>query len=161
MVELEDGTRHTQSGAILKMFAAQHGYWPTDPQDVFESEHLDGMWGDIMKKYVLPANSRSHDQAVNDQRKQLLREEGANIFFSAISRHLREGNRFVCGDNLTWIDFVLGGIFTNMVLNPNSEAYDVWCEVYPNAPANVRAYVEAFQQEMQSYLSTRPSYCTL
>ena len=54
MVELEDGTRLTQGSAILKMLAAQHGYFPSDAQDVYESEHLDAMWGDIMKKYLYP-----------------------------------------------------------------------------------------------------------
>ena len=54
------------------------------------------------------------------------------------------------------VDFVVGGMLTNNVLNPKSALKEQWEAAWANAGENLKTYAANFQEEMKEYLASRP-----
>jgi len=55
MLELDDGTQLTQTGAIMRYLASTHGFGYTDPKDIYRSEHLNSLaMDDFFGKFLMP-----------------------------------------------------------------------------------------------------------
>jgi len=66
--------------------------------------------------------------------------------------------KFVCGDNLSVYDLVIGGIFTNVIKNPNNKGAEAWKKAMDTfVPARVLQYVSDFESEFTEYLAKRPA----
>merc|ERR1712150_224508 len=76
-------------------------------------------------------------------------------FLKTLSDKCLGDSKFICGDNLTIADFVVGGWFTNVVFNPNrktpkfNEAYE------KHAPERLKTYNNDFATAMEDYLTAR------
>ena len=49
--------------------------------------------------------------------------------------------KFICGNEITIYDFHIGGLFTNLILNPKSKYSAYFQKSWENAPAKVKNYV--------------------
>ena len=62
------------------------------------------------------------------------------------------------GNKLTIADFWIGGLYTNLINNPNKTfAHDKWDKVLEDFP-NFKAYGERFAKANESHMSTRGQY---
>ena len=83
-------------------------------------------------------------------------------FLTAFDARLtKQGTKFLCGDSTCEYDFVVGGLFTNVVLNPNNKLAEHFTKYYADAPESVKTYVAAFQEDMKDYLAGRPQDSTM
>ena len=49
--------------------------------------------------------------------------------------------KFICGNEISIYDFHIGGLFTNLILNPKSKYSAYFQKAWENAPAKVKNYV--------------------
>ena len=63
--------------------------------------------------------------------------------------------KFLCGEELTIYDFTVGGLFTNVILNPSAKDAEGWKKTYEAAPERVKKYAMDFQEAMKEYLDKR------
>ena len=71
-------------------------------------------------------------------------------------------DKFLCGNKLTLHDFTVGGIFLNLVVNPNSKDPEFWAKQWETTPDRVKKYVADLQEEMKDYLEARKEIkCTM
>ena len=69
--------------------------------------------------------------------------------------------KFICGDELTVADFIVGGIYTNLVKNPRNKCAALWEESYAQAPERLVQYVNDFEEAMAEYLAARCQTSTM
>ena len=159
MVELEDGTRLVQQRAIEQYFAATHGFNATEPMDIYKSEHLLCLfWEDFFGKHLYKtmfADAESKPALV-----EALFSTHVPALYAGISRKL-SGKKFILGDSLKHIDFVILGWIVNVVLNGNNPMHAQWTASWEAAPANLKETVANFQEEMKEYLANRPNNCSM
>ncbi len=65
------------------------------------------------------------------------------------------GPKFLCGDEVTIYDMSVAGLFTNLVLNPNSKDPELWKKSWENTPLRIRKYAEDFKEVFKEYLDHR------
>ena len=82
--------------------------------------------------------------------------EGVPKFLQDLERKLPEAG-WICGDKLTWIDFLVGGIIYNNFLNAASKRATHWAPAWETAGAKTKAYAERFGEEFKEYLASRPA----
>ena len=79
-----------------------------------------------------------------------------------LEKRLPADKKYLCGDDLTIYDFLVAGIFTNVVCNPRAKDAALWQKHYEEkGPARVKKYVQDFTDEMKEYLESRVQTCTM
>ena len=85
----------------------------------------------------------------------LLNEHMPKFLESLTSKCLSD-TKFLCGVTLTIYDFQVAGLFTNVILNPNSRFDERVANLYhAKAPEKLKKYISDFQEEMKEYLDKR------
>lgn len=69
--------------------------------------------------------------------------------------------KYLAGDTLIATDFVVAGVMTNLIGNPNSKDPEIWAAVMEGAPDRVKKYYADFCEEMKPYLDARPKDCSM
>ena len=104
MVELADGTRLTQSNAIVNYFGAKHGLKPTDPMLCFKGERaVEHVWSDFVQKHVMKVY-----YLPDDAKAAALEEMVAGPFkdfLNSLSSKCLGDTKFLTGDEVTIHDF--------------------------------------------------------
>ena len=98
-------------------------------------------------------NNRADDLLV-------LNEQVLKPGFATLEKLLPEGKKFCVGDNLTWYDFFVGAIYTNVICNESVKDLEFWKQVKSELPPKVKVYFANFAEEMAEYLASRPKGCT-
>ena len=140
--------------AIMKYLGSVHKLEPEDPYLYYKGEEFcEFVMSDFWKLFygvIMPANPESKEKALNE-----MLDKHIPNFFSKLEESLDADKKWICGDQFTWFDMIIGGVFTNMLLNPNAGDKDAWAEVYGKAPKRVNQYVIDFYDAMKIYLATR------
>ena len=160
MVELDDGTKLVQTNAILEYLAHEHGFAPKTSMDAYKTQHLLSLFNEdfVARRWykVFQAKEEDKPAAVENFIKNDL-----PWFMGHLERKL-EGHKFILGDSLSMVDFVIGGLFTNMILNPNNKMATQFADFWANqAGEKCKAYAANFQEEFKEYLASRPQNCTM
>ena len=81
--------------------------------------------------------------------------EDAPKYLATLDKRL-QNSKFLCGDKLSCYDFVVGGMWTNFVENPNNPGSAMMTEAIGAASSDrVKQYVADFKEELKDYLATR------
>ena len=158
-LELDDGTKLVQTEAILAYLAATYGFAPKDPMDCYKAQHLlsyineDFMSRKFMKWYF----GAEEDKAAAAES---LFKTDVPALLAVLDKKVGE-HKFILGDSLSLVDFCVGGMITNMFLNPNSALKAQWEAAWANAGENLKTYATNFQAEMKEYLEARPQTCAM
>ena len=105
----------TQSTAIVKALAMEHGYSPQTPTAMYEAEWFHGMIVDVIEQ---PARfGISKDEPTQEE------IDGCIALFTdyleRVEERLGDGRAHAAGDQITWIDFLLLASVTGIFENPN------------------------------------------
>ena len=118
---LDDGTYFTQSMAILKMLAMEHGYFPTTPKCMYEVEWFQDTFIDTCEKPERFALMRDDaDEAARQACIAII-----NKFLDKIEARFSDGRAHVGGDQITYADFCLLTNATAMWENANGKHADI------------------------------------
>jgi glutathione S-transferase len=113
----DDGTYMTQSVAILKSLAFDHGYAPTSGSVVFESEWFFATIGDVFEKPERYAMMKDDaDEAAQTAALTVLTNT-----LDAFEGRFADGRAHVGGDHITAADFGLLSMITSAYENPNGK----------------------------------------
>lgn len=77
-------------------------------------------------------------------------------WFKYVESYLPSDKKFLAGNQLTIYDFAIGGLFTNLICNPNARNAEIIAKAWENAPERVKKYHLDFAEEMKDYLEARP-----
>ena len=154
VLELDDGTQLSQSAAIYDYVATIHGFHPESPMDKYRGQNLyEAVFVDIFAKSIVGM------VFCKPEEKEAKMEIAAADYAKAcghIARVLSQReDKFICGNKLTLHDFTVGGIFLNLVVNPNSKDPEFWAKQWKTTPDRVKNYVADLQEEMKDYLEAR------
>lgn len=135
VLELDDGTRLTQTNAIVRYLGTKYGMAPTDPLLDYHGEsmliaHEMDHWGKEQKKlFATPSDQMAP-----------VYEDIASTFLvpwcDLLASKLK--GKWLCGDQLTWYDVMLCGFFVNIVENPNNKGKASWDKYYPTINDRVK-----------------------
>ena len=156
VLELDDGTRLGQSGAILSYIGSKYNMKPQDPLACHRGESLsDLVWADLVTKSSakLIAAHQSEDPAKGF-------EEVIIEFFVPFLANLEKNlgdTKFVSGDEVTIYDCSICGFFYNLPLNKSVKAADVWKKYFDEkAGPKTKALIQNFTEVFKEYLDKRP-----
>ena len=150
---LPDGTKMFESLPILNYVGAVHGLRPTDPLTAYKGDKaIARIMDDYFNKRLLPAVSGDDKEAI----KNAVVDEHIKLMQDLTTKCLTDDHKFICGDTLTVADFVCGGFYFNIVLNPRNKRKELWTEGWKEAPERMKKYVQEFGVAMSSYLKDRP-----
>lgn len=157
-VELDDGTMLCQTNAILAFLAETHGFATKTPMQAYKCQHLISLFQEDYGKH----QTKWWMASAEDKPKIMDEILGTHFptFAGHVARKYDGSSKFLVADHLTTADFIVGGFFTNTVLNSANPNHEKWTEAYSKVPENLKTYVSNFQDEMKEYLSARPS-CTM
>ena len=155
MFELDDGTKLTQSRAILRYFAKVHGFEADNDMDFYRAESMYGHFGEdflargMFKVWYMP-DGEEKNKALDE-----LFDKQVPEFFTRADSWVA-GKKYLLGDKLTFYDFAIAGFFHNMVLNERNPLAARWAAAWEKAPENLKKYVATFGDEFKDYLANRP-----
>ena len=104
----------TQSTAILKALAMEHGYSPQNPTAMYEAEWFHGMIVDVIEKPARMALLRDEPTPEEIAGCVALFED----FADRVEGRLADGRAHSAGDQITWLDFLLLSSVTGIFENP-------------------------------------------
>ena len=153
-LELDDGTKLVQTDAILAYLAATHGFAPKDPMDCYKAQHLLSYVNEdfMTRKFYKWFQAKEEDKPAIIES---LFATDVPALFAVLDKKIG-AHKFIIGDTLSLVDFCVGGMIVNMVLNPNSAMKTQWEAAWATAGENLKTYVANFQAEMKEYLDKRP-----
>ena len=117
----DDGTYYSQSNAILKMLAMDHGYAPSTPRCLFEVEWMNGVMVDIIEKPERLALK-------NDDADEPARQACINLlcnFMDKMEERFADGRAHCGGDQITYGDFQLLALVTSYYENAGGKHADI------------------------------------
>ena len=128
MVELDDGTKLCQTNAILGYLAHLYGFKPEDPFMVY--------WGEAILTYYEQDFIQKHlysiyfaaDEETKAKNLETFLSTHAPKFLDHFGKRLTKG-KFICGDKLTWYDFVVTGMWVNLAENPLNPVKDLFANM--------------------------------
>ena len=118
---LDDGSYFSQSNAILKMLAMEHGYAPSTSKCLYEVEWMYAVVVDIIEKperYALIKDDA--DEAARQACIDLLCK-----FMDKLEARFSDGRAHVGGDQITYGDFGLLALVTGMYENAGGKHADI------------------------------------
>ena len=83
-------------------------------------------------------------------------EEYGLFWFGRLESRLKDGRRFIAGDQISVYDMNIGCALCNMLNNKHSKEHRYGMEVWSKAPQLVVRYYHDFCEEMKEYLEARP-----
>ena len=118
-LELDDGTKLVQTEAILSFLAATYGFKAEDPMDCYKSQHIISYTSEdfITRKFM------KWWQAAAEDKPEIIESLFATdvpALFAMLEKKLGSVHKFILGDKLTTVDFMVGCLFQNLILNPKS-----------------------------------------
>ena len=105
----DDGTVLSQSMAILKMLAVEHGYWPTTAKAAYQVGWMEGLIGDVIEKPTQYAFMK--DDATEEERAACT--EGLLKFLTKLDAQWADGRAHAAGDQVTYADFAVLAFVTS------------------------------------------------
>lgn len=155
VLELKDGTKMHESMAIARYLGTLHGYYPDDAMMQFEIDCLLDCYEDVIIKVYKPhfRPVAQHPEMFEDIFGKVLPK-----FLSVMETVCDKEDKFLVGNNLTVVDFFIGGLYTNYINNKNvSFAPDLWAKSVENYP-KFKAYGERFAEAVKGRLDSRGQY---
>ena len=113
----DDGKYFTQSVAILRMLAVEHGYAPETAKQVYEVEWFQGTVVDIME-------SADRFALIKDDATEEMQGKCIAVlkkFIEKIDEHWADGRAHAAGEKITWVDFSMLAAVTSVYENPNGK----------------------------------------
>ena len=140
-MDCEDGTRMTQSTAILRYLGKLHGYYPEDAKVAYEIDRVIDDFNDILSLIYKP-------HFVKDQDTGPIFEKILPNYLKVIEERCKAcTTKFLFGDKVTIADFAIGQLYTNY-LNNDKISFEVekWTAVRDQFPA-FKKFGETFAAE--------------
>lgn len=160
VLEFEDGTTLGQSFAILDYVATVYKLKSDDPVLEAKANSVSQFtWSDALPKVAPFILSKDDDR--KEKLAPAIDEWVTNKWFIKVAEFLSDDKKYLTGDTLTVNDFVVAGVLTNLVCNPNSKDPEIWSAAWEKAPDRVKKYYADFCEEMKPYLDARPQDCTM
>ena len=155
-LELDDGTFIVQGLAILHYIGAKHNLLPADPLVRYQGESfalhaMEDFFGAKISYALFRAPEDQREKAKADA----LTTDLPNFLQRFDARLQKSGTKFLCGDSITVYDFIVGGLFTNWLCNPNAKWAAELAPIWEGAPESIKVYVAAFKDELKDYLENR------
>ena len=152
--ELDDGTKLVQSGAILRYLGKTYNYIPADPMVEYYGEAtFHGFKSDFLDKQLPKILA-----ATPDEKKGAWCEMANTHFLPWVEKfatRLTKG-KYICGDDLSIYDFVVGGWMLDVCTNPNNQGKEAWDVVFPQIPERVKQDLADYKAENADYYAKRP-----
>ena len=158
MLELEDGTRLSQSVPIYNYISTISGFNPEGPLNVYKGESIneaicvDFFWKLMPSAVFAPAGAKRDEMFVEVAKKY---QEAAVHLDRVLGQ---KGDKFICGNKMTTHDFTVGGLWLNIFCNPNSKDTEFWAKQMEASPERVKKYVADLKEELKEYLVNREQY---
>ena len=156
MLELDDGTKMVQSRAIYGYIAEKYKLRPADPDQDYKGQCAACLfWDDYFEKYI------HWSQFAKEGRDKLMDElvtQHTPEYLRKLATCLPDGQKFLCGDEVTIYDIQVAGFIINLMTNPKSLDPEKWAKMWETSPDRVKKYVSDFEAEFKEYLEKRPSY---
>ena len=151
----DDGTYFTQSMAILKMLAFEHGYMPTTAKCHYEVAWMEGVSVDIIEKperYALMKDDA--DDAARQTCIELLEK-----FITKLDEHFADGRAHVGGNQMTYGDFALLAIVTSHYENAHGKHADIKaaCSAKVQSCANVMRVLAPMRELCAATIAAIPA----
>lgn len=155
--ELTDGTVLTGTTVILGYIGDICQLHPTDSFAKASAMSLYlSTFGDLMEKFPAVLFTTDDDQT---EKFQELLDNDIIPWFKTVEAALPAENKFLAGNQLTVYDFAIGGLFTNLICNPNARNAEQLSAAWENsAPDRVKNYYADFCAEMKPYLDKRTNH---
>ena len=119
MLELDDGSKLFQTDAVLFYLARLHGFMPEDPLQNHNGHAMMSSYNeDFVQKKMYPVMFMPEGPEKEEAVKKVFAED-APKYLATLDKRL-QNSKFLCGDKLSCYDFVVGGMWTNFVENPNN-----------------------------------------
>lgn len=148
-----DGQMFNQAQTLMRYIGKKYGYYPADAKDAYEVDKLSDDFYDkfnaLFGPGFCPAGSEAQKQAT----------VGAVAAMSSmckdIAPRLAKG-QFLFGSKLCTVDFWFGGVYTNIMTNPDAYGREEWAAFLKAHPA-FEAYGKRFAEANADYLGRRHS----
>ena len=159
ILELADGTMMGQSMAIARFVGKKYGYYPADPMAAYHVDNIIDIAGDVLMNMVKPAFAPAEaKEALTTE----CFETHAPKFLACLDQYIKDDG-FLVGDSLTLADFLIGGLYCNIMTNPKGR-YGIedgkWAEFLAKYP-KFEAYGKRFAEAIKGWLEKRNKNCTM
>jgi glutathione S-transferase len=149
VLELDDGTKIGQSVSILRFLGKQHGYYPEDPLEAHKCDYLLDCYNDkfigIALNSALPEKAIKFESPLPFDLPLPKPNQAIPQWIEFLEPYLNDGE-FLCGDKLTIADFVIGGFYTNTIINNEAPfGNSKWSELLEKYP-KFKNYGEKFAE---------------
>lgn len=148
-----EGKFFSQSGAILRLLGAKHGFYPEDPYTAWKIDSIIDSVGDLYNGYFKAA------EAPEDQKETLLKAYYENFYtmwLDAIQNRIKmnSSQKYIVGDKITIADFQLASIAYASFLNESSASRDTTLAIVERYPLFFQ-YAKGLGEELKDYISAR------
>ena len=149
----KDGKFYCQTIAILRFLGREYGYYPTDPELVYQHEKV----MDICTDFLIPLIKVFFMESPEEKQKAFGELIATHFpkFFGYFEDHLKENSSkdYMIGDSITVVDFaILNLIYENAY---NEKTKDFVMPVLENYPT-LKAYLETRIEAQKEYFDSRP-----
>jgi glutathione S-transferase len=163
MLQLKDGTRLTQTKAILSYLGELYRLKPTHALACYRGERaVEYMWDEYIQKtkaqkgFVLPISVLTEldpeDTSVENIAA-LLDKHLPNFLKTFNDNCLTEGSPYLCGDQISVYDLRIASFFFDFMLNKGSEVAVNTMEIYRDkSPERLKSYVSRLYDRIKPYL---------
>ena len=159
VLELDDGTQLVQTRAILSYIGAKYNLKPTDAMEDYRGQVAECLYlDDYMAKIVPPLFAKEgREEKIKNIEEVIIPE-----FLKKFETLLSDDRKFLCNDTLSIYDIGASGLFTNIILNPNSKDPEVWARVWETVSPRIKKWVADIQEELKDYFAKRAEQtCTM
>ena len=155
----DNGKVHTQSVAILRALALQHGYCSADAWVQYESDYVFEVYNDFFHKDELLAPFFKGTEATDEMRTASL--ELLCKFFDKLESRFSDGRIHAAGDQITAADFQLLATECSLINNPNGKvpAFNQALGEELNKRTNLVRVINQLKGEngLTEYIASQPS----
>ena len=155
MLELDDGTKLTQTKAIFRYLARVHKFEAENDMDYYRGESMYSHFAEDLQERAMYKVFFMPEGEEKVKAKAQLFEKTFPEFFERVDSWVA-GKKYLLGDKLTLYDFAIGGFFHNMVLNAGNPDSAQWAPIWEKAGENLKKYVATMEAEFKDYLESRP-----
>ena len=117
----------SESLALYRYIAMKCGFYPKDPEEAALCDELvERYQSEVIGKIKDPGLVQDPEVRKEKLNLALNDKDGALFLYLTEVEKLVSGNGFICGNDLCLADFVVAGIYSDMICNPTVYERECW-----------------------------------
>ena len=156
LLVLDDGTVLSQSYSIARYLGKTYGYYPEDASEAYLVDNaVDGMTD--FYKGLIPMLETKDEEAKKEIFGKWVAGDYPRILAIYENKLEKNGNnKHFVGDKWTIADFVVGGVFFNLIYNEGNPGSAFIKPILESQFPRLKEYCENWGKELEEHLKSRP-----